>query len=134
MNSAATRRQTPEIAAFQVHGRREQKTSFDRKDERRCSHCGKDRHTVDNCYELIGYPDHWNIKKKDGMNRSNIPKKHQPKAATVQSETSPMPGLSMSQYSRLVQLIGPSSDLESPSTSINDPSANMTGKIDSVRP
>lgn len=129
---SATRRPIQEMTAFQVTGRRDHQISDamssqmrrgdtgqgdrrgEKKDGRRCTHCGKLNHTVEKCFEVIGYPEWWEEKYKDKKQRH-------PRAASVQTEASPIPGLTMEQYSRLVKLVGEDNN--------QAPVANMSGKL-----
>ncbi|GJY98317.1 putative RNA-directed DNA polymerase [Tanacetum coccineum] len=51
----------------------------------KCTECGRSGHTRDGCFKIIGYPDWW-------------PGKVKPRAAHVETEASPVPGLTKEQY------------------------------------
>ena len=63
-----------------------------------CTFCGKDGHNRDGCFKRIGYPSWWPGK---GTKRE----KTQPRsAACVDSENSPIPGLTSEQYQQFLNL------------------------------
>ncbi|KAF5783293.1 putative transcription factor interactor and regulator CCHC(Zn) family [Helianthus annuus] len=90
-------KKTPtENAAFKAFKpvRRENSTSQNKaapKDQKhgdmveQCTHCGRSGHKRDGCFKIIGYPDWW-------------PGKMKPKAAHVETDASPVPGLTKEQY------------------------------------
>ncbi|GKB75215.1 putative RNA-directed DNA polymerase [Tanacetum coccineum] len=53
--------------------------------EEKCTVCGRSGHTRYGCFKIIGYPDWW-------------PGKMKPRVAHVESEVSPVPGLTKEQY------------------------------------
>nr|GFA09630.1 hypothetical protein [Tanacetum cinerariifolium] len=70
------------------------------------------------CFKLVGYPDWWPGKKDD---------KAKPKAAYVETGTSPIPGLNEGQYQEFVNFFSRSSN------NIKEkPEANMAGNKDDV--
>lgn len=100
---ASDRKSTTESAAFKTftHGRKESNSSQQRdkpptKDNKRsevqehCTFCGKDGHNREGCFKRIGYPDWWPGNKKRDENK--------PKAACIETTTSPIPGLTSEQY------------------------------------
>ncbi|PWA98575.1 GAG-pre-integrase domain, Gag-polypeptide of LTR copia-type [Artemisia annua] len=54
-----------------------------------CTECNKDGHSREGCFKLIGYPEWWPGKKGE---------KTKAKAACVETETSPIPGLTYGDY------------------------------------
>ncbi|KAD6454783.1 hypothetical protein E3N88_09489 [Mikania micrantha] len=125
-NLAIEKKNPTEAAAFYAGktGRKEntpQKKSW-QKGERstdankvdRCTHCGKEGHVREGCFKRIGYPDWWQGKgKKEGV---------KPKAAFVDTVSSPVPGLTDEQYGQFLKLV--SGDKEATSHI-----ANMAGTL-----
>nr|GEX04774.1 hypothetical protein [Tanacetum cinerariifolium] len=70
------------------------------------------------CFKLVGYPDWWPGKKDD---------KAKPKAAYVETRTSPIPGLNEGQYQEFVKFFSRSSNNVKAK-----PEANMAGNKDDV--
>ena len=54
-----------------------------------CTECNRDGHKREGCFKLIGYPEWWPGKKGE---------KAKGKAACVETETSPIPGLTNEDY------------------------------------
>ncbi|CAH9082553.1 unnamed protein product [Cuscuta epithymum] len=63
-NITATRKLSGENTAFQAHTRPAPSTSRGpgNKTGRMCTHCGRTNHTIDTCFEVIGYPANWNLR------------------------------------------------------------------------
>ncbi|XP_052619825.1 uncharacterized protein LOC128126128 [Lactuca sativa] len=92
-----------------------------------CSHCHKTRHTLEGCFELIGYPDWWSAKSTTSKNQSGKTRQQQPRAATITGETSQQfPVLAKEDYEKLLQLLKTAKLSEQ---KIN-PTANMTDKVE----
>lgn len=120
---STSRQVVSDAAAFQVQGRRE---TTDRRNEKKegkrfCTHCHKNNHTVETCYKLIGYPPK---KEKEGGWKT-----YQPRVAAVNTEHSPIPGLSRDQFARLVQLLETTGEGSKSERVTNSPIANMSGKV-----
>ncbi|KAJ0488998.1 putative retrotransposon Copia-like protein [Helianthus annuus] len=81
-----------------------------------CTFCNKDGHNKDGCFKRIGYPEWWPGKGKQ--------EKAKPKAACVEGEKSPIPGLSDAQYQQFVKLFGSKEDSTKEE---NTPVANLAG-------
>ncbi|XP_028787189.1 uncharacterized protein LOC114743158 [Neltuma alba] len=110
---SATQSPSLEVAAFQVH--------HDRKKEKpRCAHCNKLGHTQEKCYDLVGYPSDW---KKTGRDRRD--RRGTPRAAQVSEGESPVPGLSLDQYTALMQQLN--LQIKATKSSNDQPIANMAG-------
>ncbi|KAJ1377981.1 Zinc finger, CCHC-type superfamily [Sesbania bispinosa] len=97
-----------EAVAFQAQSTRykdgaERKGS--KKEKPKCEHCQKVGHTKDECYEIIGYPPDWRRSRRDEREKTGSwsDKKNGSKVAQLVTEGSPIPGLSMQQYERLMQ-------------------------------
>lgn len=81
-----------------------------------CSECKKEGHTREGCFELIGYPEWWPGKKKG---------KAKAKAAFVDTESCPIPGLTKEDYQVLLKHFSDTGKAEN-----TKPMANMAGKGD----
>ncbi|KAM0043325.1 putative RNA-directed DNA polymerase [Helianthus debilis subsp. tardiflorus] len=126
---SGTKRPTSDAAAFQAHVpiRRDKNQSQNRvkqKDGKRsgteeiehCTFCGKDGHNRDGCFKRIGYPEWWPGKgKQDSV---------KPKAACVEGEESPIPGLTNKQYQQFVSFF---SKKDGVTEEEGAPVANMAG-------
>ncbi|KAJ0490449.1 putative RNA-directed DNA polymerase [Helianthus annuus] len=126
---SGTKRPTSDAAAFQAHVpiRRDKNQSQNRvkqKDAKRsgtdeiehCTFCGKDGHNKDGCFKRIGYPEWWPGKgKQDSV---------KPKAACVEGEESPIPGLTNKQYQKFVNFF---SKKDGVTEEEGAPVANMAG-------
>lgn len=91
-----------------------------------CTHCNKDGHNRDGCFKRIGYLEWWPGK---GTKRE----KTKPRAACVESETSPMPGLTGEQYQQFLNLFARGAKTNaSPAANMASvgPTANTTGNYD----
>ncbi|CAL1398262.1 unnamed protein product [Linum trigynum] len=111
----ASRKPVVEAAAFQVRNEKER----DSDDRVRCSNCNKLGHLREQCFRLIGYPPDF------GKNRPNGGKKQKgensSRAAHVDAEESPIPGLTASQFAQLKQFFS------APTPATPDPTAHMAG-------
>lgn len=77
----------------------------------------------------IGYPDWWPSKtKRETTNGGGrfIEKKAKPRAAHVNMESSPIPGLTAEQYAKLIKHLTDNDDTSSGTTT---PNVNMAGLI-----
>ncbi|KAI3759425.1 hypothetical protein L6452_07232 [Arctium lappa] len=133
---STTRKPTQEAAVFQSfsHNRRAvpnnliaQRNKGTMKDTRhnngeeteQCTFCGKNGHNREGCFKKIGYPEWWPGKGKKEKGR--------PKAAWVDAESSPIPGLTSEQYQRLIKHF---SNERNNTTDGMTSTANMAGNID----
>ncbi|KAJ0576817.1 putative retrotransposon gag domain, retrotransposon Copia-like protein [Helianthus annuus] len=117
-------RVAPESAAFKTFQKRhnnfkspkEKYTTTQEKESKQndqCTFCGRNSHKREGCFKLVGYPDWWPGKKDD---------KAKPKAACVDTGTSPIPGISEEQYQAFVKFFsGSGNNVETKSE------ANMAG-------
>lgn len=141
----AARRMAPETAAFQVsrnhHSRPTIKPyshtsdmredcggSGDKRsvkdDNRVCTRCHKSGHTIDGCFDIIGYPDWWI--EKYGKTKSGKTKTQPCAAATTSDPT--IHSFTKEEHAQLLQIIkAMGKTIQVPKS----PVANMTGKIDS---
>ncbi|OMO65653.1 hypothetical protein CCACVL1_21443 [Corchorus capsularis] len=79
----------------------------------RCDHCNKTGHTKSHCYELVGYPSHWQKGKTDKDKRkphakagSSNPKAMFPTCHVAKTiDASPIAGLTSEQYNQLISLL-----------------------------
>ncbi|KAJ1382198.1 Zinc finger, CCHC-type superfamily [Sesbania bispinosa] len=129
---SAMHRPTAEVAAFQTqrnqYGQEGAEKRDWRKEKPKCGHCQKIGHTADRCYEVIGYPPDWKKSRREKKDKSGSwnDKKNGPKAAQVIVEGSPILGLSIQQYERLLQQLNV--DVESNiSPQQSQPNVNMAG-------
>ncbi|CAH9122533.1 unnamed protein product [Cuscuta epithymum] len=117
---ASSRKAGPEISAFQAQPN--PSSDPNRKlgagtDSRYCTNCGKSNHTVDTCFEIIGYPATWNVRNRDTKPqgaRSTLPRDRmgnlhkkggQPRAAHVDQVNINTLGFSRDQLQCLAQLV-----------------------------
>nr|GEZ67102.1 putative Gag-pre-integrase domain, Gag-polypeptide of LTR copia-type [Tanacetum cinerariifolium] len=119
----------PEPAAFKAFQRRDNnfrsskekymaKQEKENKQNEECTFCKKTDHKREGCFKLVGYPNWWHGKKDN---------KAKPKAAYVETGTSPIPGLNEGQYQEFVKFFSRSSNnVEA------KPEANMAGNKDDV--
>ncbi|PWA64814.1 gag-polypeptide of LTR copia-type [Artemisia annua] len=91
-------RTPPETAAFKAAQKKESFSGQNKEKggskavrdvHKHCTWCNKDGHNREGCFELIGYPEWWPGKKGE---------KVKGKAACVETETSPIPGLTNEDY------------------------------------
>ncbi|XP_071714021.1 uncharacterized protein [Rutidosis leptorrhynchoides] len=113
-----------ESSAFQVSGKKQQGKSWatNRRDDRsneECAYCKKPGHTMEGCFELIGYPDWWTKKAKGSKNQTNR-FKDQHKTAAVHDHKHTA-NLSREDIEHLLQLIKESKAKDT------KPIANTTG-------
>nr|GFA28308.1 hypothetical protein [Tanacetum cinerariifolium] len=81
-----------------------------------CTNCGKDGHSREGCFELIGYPDWWPGKEK----KENF----KLKAAFADPVSSPILGLTNKQYGMFLKFFG---DCKKQNQEQQTSQANMTG-------
>ncbi|KAJ9566378.1 hypothetical protein OSB04_002344 [Centaurea solstitialis] len=121
-----------ESAAFRTftHGRKEGNSNHQRdrptiKDNKRsevvehCTFCGKDGHNREGCFKRVGYPDWWPGNKKRDESK--------PKAACIETNTSPVPGLTNEQYETFLKHFAGSGKRTKDDPT---PTAFMAGKTD----
>ncbi|MFS8004213.1 putative RNA-directed DNA polymerase [Helianthus anomalus] len=75
-----------------------------------CSFCNRDGHKKEGCFKLVGYPDWWPGKKGE---------KTKGKATCVETESSPIPGLTQEHYQTLVKHFSGSGNNETTKTLAN---------------
>lgn len=97
----SSRRTTIDGAAFQIQWQRNNDSGDKSRDHDkpppRCDNCGKLWHTIENCYEIIGYPE---TKKgsRGGKSKDKTTQRRQThKAAHVDTNSAPLPGFSAEQ-------------------------------------
>ncbi|KAJ0810676.1 putative RNA-directed DNA polymerase [Helianthus annuus] len=83
-----------------------------------CDHCGRDGHTRDGCFKIVGYPEWWNVKNKR--------EKAKPKAACAETEPDPIASLTREQYEQFQKLFAAENK---PAQSEPPRTANMAGKF-----
>ncbi|XP_071713418.1 uncharacterized protein [Rutidosis leptorrhynchoides] len=108
-----------ESSAFQAFGKKQQGRGnnwvSNKRDEREnrgseeCTYCQKTGHTVDGCFELIGYPDWWSKKAAGSKNQTNR-FKDQPKAVAVHNDKQAA-NLSREDVEQLLQLLKATDEL-----------------------
>ncbi|KAJ8764921.1 hypothetical protein K2173_010386 [Erythroxylum novogranatense] len=120
-----------DVAAFQASTRREgvttgrmktgQKTTrkpITDKADQHCDFCDKDGHVKKGCFKRIGYPEWWPGKGKT--------EKSKPRAALVESEESPVTGLSKEQYQQFLHLFAEKNPSKQGGAG---PMVNMAGRL-----
>lgn len=121
---------------FQKH--HSERDGGDRREGRRerphCAHCQKPGHLIDTCYELIGYPPDWRKGSRDNNKRNGHQKERRPppRAAQVETESSPIPGLTNEQYGKFLEFFHSENERSMPP--VDAPIANMAGKLPFTRP
>lgn len=93
IESAAFKAFVPTKREGFLNQRRDKPTNKDTKRSdivEHCTFCGKDGHSREGCFKRIGYPEWWPGNKK----REEI----KPKAACIDTTSSPIPGLTNEQY------------------------------------
>ncbi|XP_076893891.1 uncharacterized protein LOC143546021 [Bidens hawaiensis] len=122
------KRTTVESAAFQTQMRRAGNTNSQNKMTAKagkrvtndrvehCDFCNKDGHNRKGCFKLVGYPEWWL-----GKGKSETPKA---KAALVESEESPIPGLNNEQYQQFLNMF---TEKNAPGKEEVQPTTNMAG-------
>ncbi|KAJ9540324.1 hypothetical protein OSB04_026830 [Centaurea solstitialis] len=132
---ATTGRIKVEAAAFQAYGTNRQnreEAKGNQHEKPRCTHCGKFYHTVEHCYEIVGYPE-GRKKDRDGDKGRDGRSKHKVSSKTAHLvASSPIPGLSVDQYTKLVEYFGGTSDTSNAEHVDTLPTANMAGKATSL--
>lgn len=89
-----------------------------KQEKRSCTHCGRNNHTVEYCYHLVGFPE----KRKSCLKaRGKGPQAAHVDANSGAAGSSPVPGLSQEQFAKLVEIFGSNNE---PSKAINSPIAN----------
>ncbi|XP_035542195.1 uncharacterized protein LOC118344843 [Juglans regia] len=92
-----------EIMAMAVRSSGRPKNPF------KCTACGKDGHTRDRCWTLVGYPPGRNPRPKTQPSILGQPPSSVNQTTAVSSASSPVPGLSPELYQKLLGLLAPSS-------------------------
>lgn len=67
---------------------------------------------MEGCFEKIGYPDRWDPRQSKQTGDQRKPLKPKPKAAAVDMETLPIPGLTFDRYTKLIKQLGDTLNLE----------------------
>lgn len=87
---------------------------------RKCTKCGRDGHQESSCFEIIGYPPHWNTNKPKQPIRTNhgsaTQRSHTANLVSndpIPSSSSAIPRLSNEQYRQLMELLQPSTNIAS---------------------
>ncbi|XP_054813328.1 uncharacterized protein LOC129313969 [Prosopis cineraria] len=102
---SATQRNGTEIMAFQVRAKSEKDDRDSRelqKERIQCGHCHKRGHTEERCFEIHGYPPNW---KRPNREKKWNDKRGGPRVAFMNSDESPISGLSSAQYDGLLKAI-----------------------------
>ncbi|KAG6393276.1 hypothetical protein SASPL_147517 [Salvia splendens] len=113
----ATEKTSVGAAAFQTQAARLNDKNWrepkeNRREPKKCTHCGKLYHSVEECYEIVGYP------KQGERGGRNSGKKEDSryklrgtnKSAHMAAGSSPLPGITTEQYSKLVEYFSKSGD------------------------
>ncbi|GJU50498.1 putative RNA-directed DNA polymerase [Tanacetum coccineum] len=66
-------------------------------EKEQCTFCGKDGHNEDGCFKVIGYPDWWLGKDRQGKQR--------PRTVRVEGELWPTLGITEAQYQQLIKVL-----------------------------
>ncbi|GJT76329.1 hypothetical protein Tco_1043054 [Tanacetum coccineum] len=66
-------------------------------EKEQCTFCGKDGHNEDGCFKVIGYPDWWPGKDRQGKQR--------PRTVRVEGELWPTLGITEAQYQQLIKML-----------------------------
>ncbi|KAI3723909.1 hypothetical protein L2E82_35671 [Cichorium intybus] len=118
------------VAAFQTSGRFSPKSSgktssqtTNKKKNEVCTHCQKTGHTIEGCFELIGYPEWWIPRTNKTQNNKS---KTTPRAAATVSDDVHIPNITKDEYDKLMKMLRASQPGEN--TKKSNPTANMTGK------
>ncbi|GKA95037.1 putative RNA-directed DNA polymerase [Tanacetum coccineum] len=127
-NVTIGKKTTTEMAALQVNRKENQpqKKSWQKNEKggsasktENCTNCGKDGHSREGCFELIGYPDWWPRKAR----KENF----KPKAAVADPVSSPIHGLTNEQYGMFLKFFG---DCKKQNQEQQTPQANMACTFD----
>ncbi|GJZ33720.1 putative RNA-directed DNA polymerase [Tanacetum coccineum] len=111
-----------ETMAFQASMKRggpsNRRSQKEEKSATQCGECGRDGHTRDGCFKIIGYPEWWNVKNKR--------EKARPKAACAEAEPNKIANLTKEQYEQFRKLFAAE---DKPVQSEPPRTANMAGKF-----
>ncbi|GJS25460.1 putative RNA-directed DNA polymerase [Tanacetum coccineum] len=111
-----------ETMAFQASMKRggpsNRRSQKEEKSATQCGECGRDGHTRDGCFKIIGYPEWWNVKNKQ--------EKARPKAACAEAEPNKIANLTKEQYEQFWKLFAAE---DKPVQSEPPRTANMAGKF-----
>ncbi|KAG6406521.1 hypothetical protein SASPL_134125 [Salvia splendens] len=130
----ATRKTSVEAATFQTQVARLNDKNWRAPKKIGVTHCGKLYHSVEECYEIVGYP------KQGERGGRNSGKKEDSryklrganKSAHMAAGSSPLSGITIEQYSKLVEHFSKSGDTSQVAREENPTSANMAGKINNL--
>ncbi|CAA0836121.1 Unknown protein, partial [Striga hermonthica] len=129
-----SRNPTIDGAAFQVQRQGSKPARRDDSKEKvtppQCGNCGKLWHTIENCYEIIGYPENRRSGKETWRKEGGKPTKRQPhRAANVDgratSDPSGVQGFTAEQLTQLKDFLMHSNN----NSVVSNPSVNMAGNI-----
>ncbi|GJR62073.1 hypothetical protein Tco_1504235 [Tanacetum coccineum] len=88
-------------------------------EKEQCTFCGKDGHNEDGCFKVIGYPDWWPEKGRQGKQR--------PRTVRVEGELWPTLGINEAQYQQLIKVLEAKGGIMRQEQT---PIVNMSGKFD----
>ncbi|GJS24279.1 putative RNA-directed DNA polymerase [Tanacetum coccineum] len=88
-------------------------------EKEQCTFCGKDGHNEDGCFKVIGYPDWWPGKDRQGKQR--------PRTVRVEGELWPTLGITEAQYQQLIKVLEAKGGIVRQEQT---PIVNMSGKFD----
>lgn len=124
---SATHKPVAESYAFQTQGTRKEGS---KKERPRCDYCQKIGHIQEECWEIVGYPTDWRKPNRDKKEKAGTwnGKRAGSEAAQVIIEESPIPGLPLQLYDKLMQQL---KDTSEPAIGMHQlkskPSVNMAG-------
>ncbi|XP_071939949.1 uncharacterized protein [Coffea arabica] len=105
--SSSGRRQPSQYSSEMLRVRRQQGqprqngNQSSKQPKLRCDHCNKAGHTMDRCWELIGYPNNWQSSRKNPT-AANVCSDD---TTTSSNSTTPINGLTAAQYEQLLSLL-----------------------------
>lgn len=135
----ATGKTSVEAAAFQTQAARLNDKNWgapkeNRREPKKCTHCGKLYHSVEECYEIVGYPKQGEKGGRNGGKKedSRYKLRGANKSAHMAAGSSPLPGIATEQYSKLVEYFSKSGDTSQVAREENPTSVNMAGNINNL--